>query len=126
MTNISCIPLHDPTVIVLNYHVQTFQDASEASDKVVKLPSLAVAIPKNNTSSTQSTFTVAAASVTPLTNSETVVGTADIDLESGELNNTSNIDSYERQRKIVCWVIIVTFFVLGAIGVLVAFVISVP
>eukprot|EP00599_Poterioochromonas_sp_BG-1_P011503 CAMPEP_0173162090 /NCGR_PEP_ID=MMETSP1105-20130129/19025_1 /TAXON_ID=2985 /ORGANISM="Ochromonas sp., Strain BG-1" /LENGTH=130 /DNA_ID=CAMNT_0014081703 /DNA_START=105 /DNA_END=497 /DNA_ORIENTATION=- len=129
MTNITCIPLHDPTVIMVDCQVQTFQDTSEASDKLMKLQSLAVAVPKllpaatNDESSTQSTYTVAAASVTPLTNSDTVVA----DIESGELIDMSDDYSYERQIKVVFWVIVISFFVVGgAVGVMVAFVVSVP
>lgn len=83
-------PLLVPTVVVINSQVQIFQDTLEASDKALKPPLTAVAIPKN-TSITQSTFTVTAAFVIPLTNSEIVVGTPDIDLESGELDNTSDV-----------------------------------
>mmetsp|Transcript_24631 Transcript_24631/g.26951 ORF Transcript_24631/g.26951 Transcript_24631/m.26951 type:complete len:131 (+) Transcript_24631:206-598(+) len=129
MTNITCIPLHDPTVIMVDCQVQTFQDTSEASDKLMKLQSLAVAVPKllpaatNDESSTQSTYTVAAASVTPLTNSDTVIA----DIESGELMDMSDDYSYERQIKVVFWVIVISFFVVGgAVGVMVAFVVSVP
>eukprot|EP01040_Poterioochromonas_malhamensis_P013212 gene13212-14502_t len=129
MTNITCIPLHDPTVIMVDCQVQTFQDTSEASDKLMKLQSLAVAVPKllpaatNDESSTQSTYTVAAASVTPLTNSDTVIA----DIESGELIDMSDDYSYERQIKVVFWVIVISFFVVGgAVGVMVAFVVSVP
>ncbi len=129
MTNITCIPLHDPTVIMVDCQVQTFQDTSEASDKLMKLQSIAVAVPKllpaatNDESSTQSTFTVAASSVTPLTNSDTVVA----DIESGELIDMSDEYSYERQIKVVFWVIVISFFVVGgAVGVMVAFVVSVP
>lgn len=129
MTNITCIPLHDPTVIMVDCQVQTFQDTSEASDKLMKLQSIAIAVPKllpaatNDESSTQSTFTVAASSVTPLTNSDTVVA----DIESGELIDMSDEYSYERQIKVVFWVIVISFFVVGgAVGVMVAFVVSVP
>lgn len=129
MTNITCIPLHDPTVIMVDCQVQTFQDTSEASDKLMKLQSIAVAVPKllpaatNDENSTQSTFTVAASSVTPLTNSDTVVA----DIESGELIDMSDEYSYERQIKVVFWVIVISFFVVGgAVGVMVAFVVSVP
>eukprot|EP01040_Poterioochromonas_malhamensis_P024603 gene24603-30471_t len=68
MTNISCIPLYEPIVIVIDDQVQICQDASEASDKFKKPSSIAVAVPKiapsrtNFKSSTQRTFTVAAAS----------------------------------------------------------------
>lgn len=129
MTNITCIPLRDPTVIMVDCQVQTFQDTSEASDKLMKLQSLAVAVPKllpaatNDENSTQSTYTVAAASVIPLTNSDTVVA----DIESGELIDMSDEYSYERQIKVVFWVIVISFFVVGgAVGVMVAFVVSVP
>lgn len=129
MTNITCIPLRDPTVIMVDCQVQTFQDTSEASDKLMKLQSIAIAVPKllpaatNDENSTQSTFTVAASSVTPLTNSDTVVA----DIESGELIDMSDEYSYERQIKVVFWVIVISFFVVGgAVGVMVAFVVSVP
>lgn len=127
MTNISCIPLYEPIVIVIDDQVQICQDASEASDKFKKPSSIAVAVPKiapsrtNFKSSTQRTFTVAAASVIPLTNSDTVVGTSDIDLESGERSNAN-----ERQIKLIFWVFIITFLLLSAIGVMVVFVLSVP
>ncbi len=122
MANISCIPLYEPIVVVLDNQIQIFHDAPEASDMFVKPSSVAVAVPKIASVTTNcKTFTVAAASVIPLTTSDIVVGSSDIDVESGERNNTN-----ERQIKIIFWVFIITFLMLSAIGVMVVFVLSVP